>query len=183
MRLGVACVGIVAMLATSSCSGPDPKPDPSITTSPTAVSSPTPSEAATPSATPSATPNSPSPSPSVESGDTGQTSSPPSVPPLKGASAQVSLATVDPSTGGLLVGGFVRGVFEDGGECSFSVTPTSGGAPQFVRTTGIANVDSTSCGSALIDASKVRSGTYTVVLTYRNDEGQVASAPAPVEVS
>jgi len=52
-----------------------------------------------------------------------------------------------------------------------------------VRTTGIANVDSTSCGSALIDANNVRSGTYTVVLTYRNHEGEIASAPATLKVS
>jgi len=179
VRLGVACVGIVAMLATSSCSGPDPQLDPSITTSPSAVSSPTPSA----TATPSATPNSPSPTPSVEPGDTGQTSSPPSVPTLKGASAQVSLATVDPSTGGLLVGGFVTGVFEDGGECTFSATPTSSGASQFVFTTGIANVDSTSCGTALIDSQKITRGTYEVVLTYRNHDGQVVSAPASVDIS
>ncbi len=139
--------------------------------------------AATPSATPSTTPNSSSPAPSVDPGITGQPSSPPSVPTLKGASAQVSLAAVDPSTGGLIVGGFVTGVLEDGGECTFAVTPPSGGAPQLVRTTGIANVDSTSCGTALIDASQVTSGTYTVVLTYRNHEGQVASAPSTVEVS
>lgn len=81
------------------------------------------------------------------------------------------------------MGGFVTGVFEDGGECTFTVTPSSGSAPQYVRTTGIANVDSTSCGTALIDASRLTSGTYTVVLTYRNDEGRVASAPAKVEVS
>jgi len=183
VRLGVACVGIVAMLATSSCSGPDPEPDPSITSSPTVVSSPSPSMVATPSASPSATPNSPSPAPSVEPGNTGQPSSPRSVPTLKGASAQVSLAAVDPSTGGLIVGGFVTGVLEDGGECTFAVTPPSGGAPQLVRTTGIANVDSTSCGTALIDARRVMSGTYTVVLTYLNDEGRVVSAPAKVEVS
>jgi len=81
------------------------------------------------------------------------------------------------------VGGFVTGIFEDGGECTFSVTPTTSGTPQLVLTTGIANVDSTSCGTALIDARKITRGTYTVVLTYRNHEGQVASAPATVDIS
>lgn len=177
MRLGVACVGIVAMLATAGCSGSDPKPEPVVTIHVTASASPT-ADTASPSPSASA-----SGYPTVEPGDNGQTSSPPSVPTLIGASAQVSLATVDPSTGGLLVGGFVTGVFEDGGECTFSVQPKAGGESQVVRTTGVANVDSTSCGSATIDASKVTSGTYTVVLTYRNDEGRVASAPATVEVS
>lgn len=156
---------------------PTSQPTATATFQPTATTSVPASESASPS------PNAPI-EPSLPAGvPTSQpTNAAPSSPVLKGASAQVSLATVDPSTGGLLVGGFVTGVFEDGGACTFSVTPSSNGAPQSAFTTGIANVDSTSCGTVLIDSHKIFAGTYTVVLTYRNDEGQVSSAPTTVEV-
>lgn len=77
----------------------------------------------------------------------------------------------------------MTGVLEDDGDCTFTVTPASGGTPLVARTTGLANVDNTSCGSTTVPAGQISSGTYDVVLTYRNNDGMVASAPLAVEVS
>jgi hypothetical protein len=95
----------------------------------------------------------------------------------------VTIATVDTSSGGLVVGGFVTGVLEDDGDCTFTATPANGSPALVARTTGLANVDNTSCGSTTIPANQLSSGTYKVVLTYRNHNGMVASAPLAVEVS
>lgn len=90
---------------------------------------------------------------------------------------------MDSSTGNLIVGGFVTGVLEDDRECAFTAAPTNGGPGIVVRTTGVANVDNTSCGSTTIPASQLSSGTYEVTLTYRNTAGRVTSTPLAVEVS
>lgn len=81
------------------------------------------------------------------------------------------------------MGGFVTGIIEDNGDCTFTANPASGGPSLVARTTGVANVDNTSCGSTTIPASQLASGTYDVVLTYRSDKGTVASAPLAVKVS
>lgn len=95
----------------------------------------------------------------------------------------MSLATVDSSTGDLLVGGFVAGVIEDDGACTFTATPTNGGTSLVARTTGLANVDNTSCGSTTIPAAQLSPGTYAVVLSYRNGKGTVTSPALTVKVS
>lgn len=105
----------------------------------------------------------------------------PGIPTLTGASSIVSLATKDPSGGGILVGGYVTGVLEDGGECTFTVTPSTGEAALVARTTGTADVDSTSCGSTTVALS--HTGTFQVVLTYSNGDGQTSSPAVSVVIS
>lgn len=173
MRLAVVCVGIVAMLATSGCSGSDPKPDPVVTVRVTESASPTPTATPTPTVSPTLSAPAQNDTPTAA----------PGVPVLTSAIATVSLASIDANTGGLFVGGYVVGVFEDGGSCTFTVTPVGGGAPLTVQTTGRINVDTTSCGSSLISADSLQPGNYTVTLTYQNDKGRTKSAPAAVEVN
>jgi hypothetical protein len=179
VRLGVACAGIVAMLAISGCSGSDPKPD--VTPPPVTV---------TVTATPSPTTTSPSPvesttpvAPSQAAGIPTASPKPPASqdPHTLNASALITLATVDPDSGGLLLGGFVSGVAEDGGSCVYIVTPGSGNAFTIAKS-GVANNGSTSCGSTTVPASRVPAGFYTVVLRYSDARGQVESDAVKVEV-
>ena len=141
---------------------------------------------AQPSASPSltATPvkTTPSPSPTTTKPAPLPPSSPHSVPKLD-ATVSISIAAVDPSSGELVVGGYVTGVFENGGACAYSATSPAGGAPLSVHTTGVANVDTTSCGSTSFPKDQLRAGTYTVTLTYTNGHGAAVSSPVTVKVT
>jgi hypothetical protein len=97
------------------------------------------------------------------------------------ASVLITLAAVDPDTGGLVVGGYVSGIAEDGGACRYVVTSGSGESLT-VRKDGVENQGSTSCGSATIARSDVPAGSYTVILRYANDDGEIASDPVAVFV-
>lgn len=102
--------------------------------------------------------------------------------PVLDAVASLSRATIDPDSGDLLLGGFVSGLFEDGGDCLYEVTGSGGTKPLSVHTTGVANVDTTSCGSTSIPRDQLRAGTYTVELTYQNGNGATTSDPMTVTV-
>ncbi len=102
-------------------------------------------------------------------------------PETLAASVQITLATVDPDTGGLLLGGFVSGVMEDGGTCQYVVTPANGDLFT-IHKDGVENNGSTSCGSTTVPPSSAPSGDYTVVLRYVNDIGQVESDAVEVEI-
>lgn len=173
-------------VAMSGCTGsPDLVTTPSGTTAPTATAT-----AATATPSPSASATTPSPTPSA-GGQTDQPSEPPQTDPPKttpatpqlDATASISIATVDPGTGDLVVGGYVTGVFEDGGTCIFTVTPASGGTPLVATTTGAANVDNTSCGSTSFPSDRFGAGTYSVVLKYQNSKGSTESAPTSMKAT
>jgi len=167
------------MVALSGCSfGQSPAPEPSGTFDNTATPPGTVTESATPSTAPTER-TTPTPAP-----DPTTTKPGPSTSPAKlDAVASLSRASIDPSTGDLLLGGFVVGVFEDGGTCIFTASPSSGAVPLVVTTTGVANVDSTSCGSTSLPKDRIQAGTYTVVLTYQNGNGATTSAPMTVKVT
>jgi len=174
VRLGVACAGIVAMLATSACSGSDPKPDVSASSDIVTMSaSPSPDEVdpTVPIAT------------SQAAGIPTAKPSPATTPdPTKlNASVLITLATVDPDTGGMLLGGYVTGVMEDGGDCQYIVT-SSQGASLTIHKEGVENNGSTSCGSTTVSPSRVPAGTYSVTLRYANDVGEVASDAVEVDI-
>jgi|GEM_PF-1658759 len=96
-------------------------------------------------------------------------------------SPRLTIATYDTSAGGWLVGGFVSGVVEDGGECMFTVTGADGS--EFVaQTVGVENVGTTSCGSTAIPAADVPSGEYSIVLRYVSDRGEARSDAVSVRV-
>jgi hypothetical protein len=102
---------------------------------------------------------------------------------IPGAAAVVTLGTYDASKAVVVVGGFVSGVKEDGGTCTFTVTATDTGASASLKSTGAFNVDSTTCGSHEIGAPKSKTGAYSVTLKYSNAVGAVTSSPVPVEGS
>jgi hypothetical protein len=94
----------------------------------------------------------------------------------------MSLAGTDASTGNIVLGGFVIGVVESGGNCTFAIL--RGTSEVLARTTtGQSNSDTTSCGSVEIARGEVASGSYTATLTYVNASGRTTSEPMPVEVS
>lgn len=99
------------------------------------------------------------------------------------ATAVLTISAVDTITGDVIVGGYVRGVIEANGTCLYSLTNTSSGSAVTVKTTGVDNADTTSCGSTAIPAAKVPSGKYAVVLTYTNATGSTSSSPVDLEVS
>lgn len=148
-----------------------------------------PNESDSASVTPTVTASSPSPAPTDATDEPVSPSEPvpttgapePSEPTIPGASAALTLATVDGSTGDILVGGFVSGVLEDGGACTFTVTAKTGGASALAETVGSGNVDSTTCGSAVVEPPAA--GPWTVVLTYKNSQGSVSSTPVDVDAS
>lgn len=155
-----------------------PSVTPSASNVATPTVAPTASNLATPTVAPTATkseaPQSPHPTPQPAS-------SPPSQPVIPGAAAVVTLASYDKSKAAVVVGGFVSGVIEDGGTCTFTVTATDTGASTTLTSTGAINVDSTTCGSREVAAPDSKSGAYTVTLEYSNAVGAVTSSPVPVE--
>lgn len=174
MRLGVACASIVALLAASGCTGSDPAPD--TTTLPdtvTTLASPSPHEVDP------TIPVAPSQAAGIPTAKPSPATTP--NPTALNASALITLATVDPDSGGLLVGGYVTGVIEDGGDCQYVITPASGDA-LIIHKDGVENNGSTSCGSTTIAKSRVPAGSYTVALRYANDKGEVVSDAVKVVV-
>lgn len=170
--LGLASAIIVSVLALTACthqtSDFSPSPDnAAVTATPTgkAVESPTPVAPSLAAGIPTAKPSATDPAPGA----------------LK-ASVQITLATVDPATGDLLVGGFVSGVIEDGGDCEFTVT-AQGGESVAIHKSGVANNGSTSCGSTTIAKSRLPAGPYTVVLRYVSDKGEAASEAVKVDAA
>jgi hypothetical protein len=94
----------------------------------------------------------------------------------------MSLAGTDSTTGTVVLGGFVIGVVESGGNCTFTLL--RGSSEVLARTTtGQSNSDNTSCGSVEIARADVPNGSYTATLTYANSSGRTTSEPMPVEVS
>ena len=93
----------------------------------------------------------------------------------------VTLASQGTKNGVVVVGGYVSGVMEDGGVCTFTVTATDTGESATLESTGAFNVDSTTCGSHEVRAPASKSGAYFVTLKYTNAVGVVTSSDVPVE--
>ena len=166
------------MLAIAGCSGPGPKPDATASTH-------TARATATPQATATRIAVSPTiaVSPSQAAGIPTAAPRPPAKPDPKTlkASALITLATVDPSSGGLLLGGYVSGVAEDGGDCQYIVTP-AGGAPFTIHKGGVDNNGSTSCGSTTVPPATAPAGSYSVTLRYVDAIGRVDSDAVKVNI-
>lgn len=116
------------------------------------------------------------------------TSEPPEQPPAPPeptdleAIAVVSIASVDVDGQHVTVAGFVTQVTEDGGACRFVLTSEISGQEVAVETVGLANVDTTSCGTKQVAVSDLSRGPWDVVLEYSSAETVVVSEPLDVEV-
>ncbi|MGG7463943.1 hypothetical protein [Plantibacter sp. YIM 135347] len=90
-------------------------------------------------------------------------------------------AGLDGGSGTIGASGYIAGVIENDGECTF--TFTKGSTTEQVTSEGLADVSTTSCGNVELPAAKVTSGTWSVVLEYRSTAtAAVSSAPSTVEV-
>lgn len=79
------------------------------------------------------------------------------------------------------MGGFVAGIVESGGTCTYIVNR---GDTEVARRSlsGTSNADSTSCGSTEVPAPEVGSGSFTVTLVYENSVGRTVSPAMTLEV-
>jgi hypothetical protein len=100
---------------------------------------------------------------------------------LTGGEVDVVLtyAGFDDSTGTVQANGFAAGVLEDGGTCT--LTLTRGDDEVTVRSTGVADATTTSCG-LLETGTGLAAGTWDAVLSYTSDDAEGTSPSMEVEV-
>ncbi|MBM7504148.1 hypothetical protein ACFPER_11720 [Agromyces aurantiacus] len=101
--------------------------------------------------------------------------------PGPGLEAIITIASVDVDGLNATVSGYVSGIIEDGGACTFELTGPTGTVVR-AETTGIADRSTTSCGAASIPIDRLSSGTWSVELGYRSDAADVISEPTTLEV-
>jgi hypothetical protein len=95
--------------------------------------------------------------------------------------AVITVASVDVDGVHATVSGYVSGLIEDGGACTFVLT---GGAGDEVTaaTVGIADRATTSCGAARVAVDRLGKGTWSVRLEYRSATTEVVSAESALEI-
>jgi hypothetical protein len=76
--------------------------------------------------------------------------------------------------------GFVSGVVESGGTCTFSMT--DGTRTVQATSTGQADATTTNCGSLMIPGAQVPAGRWTATLSYRSNAAHGTSPAATVTV-
>ena len=172
MRSAIATIAMG--MAIVACSTGDREPDlpteaPLQATPPAVLTPPASAEPSAPSVDAPATPRNDEPDVPQEA-------------PLV-AYPEISIASLDSFTGNFVVGGYVTGIVEIGGDCTFIVKNKATGAEVKATSTGIDNSDATSCGSVDIPGNKIPDGEYSVVLEYSNGTGSAASSPLAVVVS
>lgn len=96
--------------------------------------------------------------------------------------ASVVIAGVDIDGQHVSVSGFVSGVSQNGGTCTFVMTPAGGGAPVTVTRQGIENVSTTSCGTNQSPIANFSRGTWSVVLKYVSGTASVTSQAIEMEI-
>lgn len=96
--------------------------------------------------------------------------------------AVVSIAGVDVDGLGVTVGGFVSGSDSDGGRCVFELVSETTGQTAQAETAGIANGQSTSCGSAQLPTSELGRGSWSVTLRYTSPAYTLVSEPLLMEI-
>lgn len=91
------------------------------------------------------------------------------------------VASVDVDGKHLTASGYVQGVVEDGGTCTFRFTRD--GSPEVsVNHEAVADRATTSCGTVQPDATQFTRGSWQVTLTYVSNGKDFTSSPATVEV-
>jgi hypothetical protein len=89
--------------------------------------------------------------------------------------ATVASAAVD-DAGYLVADGYVLGVAEDGGKCSFTFWSEGGGASR-LSSTGVADGDRTACPPVDERIRTLWRGAYTAVLSYSSPTATAESEP------
>lgn len=91
----------------------------------------------------------------------------------------VTAADWIPGTGAEIAG-YVSGVVETGGECTFTLE--RGGVRLETTRPATADATTTACGWLQIDDPQVTSGTWTATLGYRSTETTASSPDTPLDV-
>lgn len=76
--------------------------------------------------------------------------------------------------------GFINNVFEDGGTCT--LTLTKGSAKVSAASTGLQDVNKTTCPSISIERSKLQSGEWSAVLSYSSSTISGSSSARSINV-
>lgn len=76
--------------------------------------------------------------------------------------------------------GYVSGVFEDGGTCT--LTLTKGTTKVSGTSTGISDVNKTTCGPISIQSGQLTSGDWNAVLSYKSDTASGSSTTQSLRV-
>ncbi len=94
----------------------------------------------------------------------------------------IVVAAVDADGKAVTTSGYVNGIIEDGGSCTFTLTSENAPASP-ATTTGRADTSTTSCGQGITPIEKLSRGTWNVVLTYTSvAQRTVVSEPTSVEI-
>jgi hypothetical protein len=97
------------------------------------------------------------------------------------AALQITFAGADDAAGGVVVGAYIGGLIEDGGECS--LTLSGNGQTVSVATDSVPDAAVTSCGQLLVPYAEIAPGTWTADVTYSSPAGHsVADARTTIEV-
>jgi hypothetical protein len=91
--------------------------------------------------------------------------------------AVISVAGVDVDGMNITVSGYVQGILEDGGACSFSFAGP-GGATVEAGTDGMADRSVTVCGGTQVPRDRFTKGTWKVTLNYTAVSGDVVHSDA-----
>jgi hypothetical protein len=101
-------------------------------------------------------------------------------PVASDVSATIVIAGEDPDGAHVSASGYVDGVIENGGTCSFAFT--GAGAPVVVESTGMADRSSTSCGLVQAPIDRFSQGSWNVVLSYSSSTSSATSAAQVMEI-
>jgi hypothetical protein len=132
-----------------------------------------------PGASSTAAETAPGPTPTLAPGNEstakGEPPAPVAVEPV------IVYAGFDAASSAFGASGYIAGVIENGGTCTFTFTGPS--STETVTSEGAADVSTTSCGNVELDPDAVTSGSWSVSLSYQSDATPaVTSTPSTVEV-
>lgn len=138
--------------------------------------SPSSTSAATSSATPSAVPTETMPPPTKFPEVPGnEEPAPTEIEPV------IVVAGIDLGGESVSASGYVAGIAEEGGTCTFAFT--SGSSTVTRTTTSVSDQRSTSCGLVEVPISEFSSGSWSVTLRYSSPAaGDTSSQPTTVEI-
>lgn len=94
----------------------------------------------------------------------------------------ISLASLDLAGLDLTVGGFVTLIEESNGECVYLLSPRISGTQVTRTVAGVANHETTSCGSVDIPLAELTKGVWEVSLQYQSIDEELTSDPVTVEI-
>ncbi|SKC74395.1 hypothetical protein [Plantibacter cousiniae (nom. nud.)] len=94
--------------------------------------------------------------------------------------AVIVFATIDPDGATISISGYVAGVIENDGSCTYVLTGP--GDEQRIESVGAADAGQTSCGVVQLDTGALLTGTWSVTLDYASAAVTTTSAPTTLEI-